>query len=112
MVLLGGVLELTLLQRCEVYGNPARVEIECIADAVCDENTYYNNKDAVKYICWFYYWKRNIPWTTQVQEWCWEIKADKNGKVITHGEYIEQQSKVKSDRTPFQVRGGKLPGVE
>ncbi len=94
------------------YGNPARVEIECIADTVCDENTYYNNKDAVKYIYWFYYWKRNIPFTLQTQEYCWEVKADKNGKVISNSEYIEQQSRERFGRTPIQMRGGKLPGVE
>jgi hypothetical protein len=94
------------------YGPPARVEIECVAGTACDEDTYYNNKDAVKYVYWFYYWKRNIPWTLQTQEWCWEVKADKNGKVISNIEYIEQQTKVQSGRTPIRVRGGKLPGVE
>ncbi|MGA2516329.1 MAG: membrane lipoprotein lipid attachment site-containing protein [Thermodesulfobacteriota bacterium] len=95
------------------YGSPARIEIECIAGAICDENTYYNNKDAVKYIYWFYYWKTSRllqPWDRQ--EWCWEIKADKNGKVISQSEYIEQQNKVRSARAPVQVRGGKLPGAE
>jgi hypothetical protein len=47
-----------------------------------------------------------------VQEWCWEVKADKNGKVVSDREYVEQPSKVTSGRTPIQVRGGKLPGVE
>ena len=93
-------------------GPPARVEIECVAGAECDKDTYYNNRDAVRYIYWFYYWKRNIPWTLQTQEWCWEVKADKSGKVISNIEYIEQQTKVQSGRTPIQVRGGKLPGVE
>jgi hypothetical protein len=103
----------TLTKVQSQYGSPARVEIECIAGAVCDENTYYNNKDAVKYIYWFYYWKAGRllqPWDRQ--EWCWEVKADKNGKVITNSEYIEQQSRVQPGRTPIQVRGGKLPGVE
>lgn len=101
----------TLTKVRSEYGSPARVEIECVAGAACDENTYYKNRDAVEYIYWFYYWKRNIPWTLQTQEWCWEVKADKNGKVISHSEYIEQQSKVQSGRTPIQVRGGKLPGA-
>ena len=103
----------TLTKAQSHYGSPARIEIECIPGAVCDENTYYKNKDAVKYIYWFYYWKAGRvlqPWN--LQEWCWEIKADKNGKVINKSEYIEQQNKVKSGRTPFQVRGGKLPGME
>ena len=50
---------------------------------------YYNNKDAVKYIYWFYYWKKGslrYP-LADPQEYCWEVKADKNGKVITNGEY-------------------------
>jgi len=67
----------------------------------------------VKYIYWFYYWKTSRllqPWDRQ--EWCWEIKADKNGKVISQSEYIEQQNKVRSARAPVQVRGGKLPGAE
>jgi hypothetical protein len=95
------------------YGPPARVEIECVAGAACDEDTYYNNRDAVKYIYWFYYRMANpvlAPWDRQ--EWCWEVKADKNGKVISHSEYIEQKSRLESGRTPIQVRGGKLPGVE
>jgi hypothetical protein len=95
------------------YGSPARVEIECIPGAVCEENTYYNNKDAVKYIYWFYYQKTGRllqPW--DIQEWCFEYKADKNGKVISHAEYIEQQGRLKSGRTPIQFRGGKLPGEE
>ena len=95
------------------YGSPARIEIECIAGAICDENTYYNNKDAVKYIYWFYYQKTSRllqPWDRQ--EWCFEYKADRNGKVISHAEYIEQQSRLKSGRTPIQSRDGKLPGVE
>jgi hypothetical protein len=113
MVFLSGCARTYTLTKVQSqYGSPARVEIECIAGAVCDENTYYNNKDAIEYIFWFYYWKRNIRWTLQVQETCWEVKADKNGKVISHHEYLEQQSKVKSGRTPIQVRGGKLPGVE
>ena len=104
----------TLTKIQSEYGSPARVEIECIAGAVCDENTYYDNKDAVKYIYWFYYWNTSRllqPWN--IQEWCWELKADKNGKVITKSEYIEQKSRVQPGRTPIQVRGGeKLPGVE
>ena len=112
MVMLSGCTgTLTKVER--KYGSPARIEIECIPGAVCDENTYYKNKDAVKYIYWFYYWKANpllAPWDRQ--EWCYELKADKNGKIISKSEYIEQQNKVKSGRTPFQVRGGKLPGVE
>jgi hypothetical protein len=104
----------TLTKVQSKYGSPARLEIECIAGAVCDENTYYNNKDAVKYIYWFYYWKKGslrYP-LADPQEYCWEVKADKNGKVITNSEYIEQQSRVQPGRTPIQVRGGKLPGVE
>jgi hypothetical protein len=113
MALLSGCARTYTLTKVEnEYGRPARVEIECIAGAVCDENTYYNRRELVEYIFWFYYWKRPIPWTQQLQEWCWEVKADKNGKVIRHQEYIEQQSKVKSSRTPIQVRGGKLPRVE
>jgi len=113
MVLLSGCARTYTLTKVENdYGRPARVEIQCIAGAVCDDDTYYKNKDAIEYIFWFYYWKRNIPWTPQVQEWCWEVKADKNGKVISHREYVEQPSKVKSGRTPIEVRGGKLPGVE
>ena len=112
-VMLSGCARTHTLRKVEKdYGGPARVEIECIAGTVCDENTYYNNKDAIECIFWFYYRKRNIPWTPQVQEWCWEVKADKNAKVISHREYVEQPSKVKSGRTPIQVRGGKLPGVE
>ena len=113
MVMLSGCSTLTLTKVESKYGRPATVEIECIPGAVCDENTYYNNKDAVKYIYWFYYWKTSRllqPWDRQ--EWCWEIKADKNGKVISQSEYIEQQNKVRSARAPVQVRGGKLPGAE
>ena len=102
----------TLTKVRSEYGPPARVEIECVAGAVCDENTYYNNKDAVKYIYWFYYRMANpvlAPWDRQ--EWCWEVKADKNGKV-SNSEYIEQKSKERFGRTPIQGRSGKLPGVE
>ncbi|MBP1696048.1 MAG: hypothetical protein H6Q41_1236 [Deltaproteobacteria bacterium] len=112
MVILSGCAPYTLTKVEGDYGRPARVEIECIAGAVCDENTYYNNKSAIEYIFWFYYWERNIPWTQKTREWCWEVKADKNGKVINYREYIEQQSKVKSGRPAIQIRGGKLPGVE
>ncbi len=114
MVLLSGCARTyTLTKIRSEYGPPARVEIECVAGAVCDENTYYNNKDAVKHIYWFYYRMANpvlAPWDRQ--EWCREIKADKNGKVISHSEYIEQKSKERFGRIPIQARGGKLPGVE
>ena len=114
MVLLSGCARAYTLTKVRTEnGPPARVEIECVAGAVCDENTYYNNKDAVKYIYWFYYRMANpvlAPWDRQ--EWCREVKADKNGKVISDSEYIEQKSRLESGRTPIQVRGGKLPGVE
>jgi hypothetical protein len=112
MVILSGCTH-TLTKVQNKYGSPARVEIECIPGAVCDENTYYNNKDAVKYIYWFYYWKASRllqPWDRQ--EWCLEIKADKNGKVINSAEYIEQENRVKRGSISIQVRDGKLPGVE
>jgi|MudIll2142460700_1097286.scaffolds.fasta_scaffold456378_1 uncharacterized protein YceK len=113
MMVLSGCARTSTLTKVESkYGRPARVEIECVAGAVCDDNTYYKNKAAIEYIFWFYYWKKNIPWTQQVQEWCWEVRADKNGKVISDSTYVEQPTKVKSGRTPIQVRGGKLPGVE
>ncbi len=113
VVILGGCARTNTLTKVESkYGRPARVEIECIVAIVCDDNTYYNNKNAIEYIFWFYYWKKNIPWTQQAQEWCWEIKADKNGKVISDSTYVEQPTKIKSGRTPIEVRGGKLPGVE
>ncbi|MGZ3523900.1 MAG: membrane lipoprotein lipid attachment site-containing protein [Thermodesulfobacteriota bacterium] len=113
VVMLSGCSTLTLTKVESQYGRPARVEIECIPGAVCDENTYYNNKDAVKYIYWFYYQKTSSvlqPW--DIQEWCFEYKADKNGKVINYAEYIEQQSRLQSGRTPIQGRSGKLPGIE
>jgi len=113
MVILSGCARTYTLTKVESeHGRPARVEIQCITGVVCNDDTYYNNKDAIEYIFWFYYWKKNIPWTQQVQEWCWEVKADKNGKVISNTKYVEQPTKVKSGRTPIEVRGGKLPGVE
>jgi hypothetical protein len=91
------------------------VEIDCIAAVVCDENTYYNNKDAVRYIYWFYYYKKGgnffVPYRAQ-DEYCWEIKADKNGKVLSDREYIAQPSRVPSGRPLIQIKSGKLPGVE
>jgi hypothetical protein len=114
VILSGCARTYTLTKVQSQYGNPARVEIECIPGAVCDENTYYKNKDAVKYIYWFYYWKKSNLLVPQAppQEYCWEVKADKNGKVINHAEYIEQKSRLTSGRPSFEIRGGKLPGVE
>jgi len=107
------------------YGRPGRVEIECIDTTACDENTYYNNRDAVKHIIWFYYWQTNRSRAVAVggsnvafvgvddyAGWlCWEIIADKNGEVITHRKYIEQPNRPKQGRTPIEGRDKKLPGV-
>jgi hypothetical protein len=61
MVMLSGCARTYTLTKVQnQHGSPARVEIECIPSAVCDENTYYNNKDAVKYIYCFYYWDSTI----------------------------------------------------
>ena len=76
MVMLSGCTHTSTLTKVQSrYGSPARVEIECIAGAVCDENTYYNNKDAVKYIYWFYYETGRLlqPWDRQ--EWCLEYQS-------------------------------------
>lgn len=97
----------TTLKKVErKYGPPARVEIDCIAGVVCDDNTYYKNRDAVEYIYWFYYWK---DW--RQQEYCWEIKADKNGNIVSRREYYEQGDKLRPGRA-IQPKGRKLPGVE
>ena len=50
-VILSGCARTNTLTKVESkYGRPARVEIECIAGTVCDDNTYYNNKNAIEYI--------------------------------------------------------------
>lgn len=54
----------------------------------------------------FYDWK---DW--RQQECCWEIKADKNGKIVSRGEYYEQGNKVIPGRA-IQPGGRKLPGAE
>ena len=106
------------------FGRPARVEIECFDNSIaCDEDTYYNNKDAIKHIFWFYYWqtKRSRaggPHSVLVggddyTGWlCWEIIADKNGDVISHRKYIEQPNRPQQGRTPIQSRDKPLPGMK
>lgn len=108
MVMLSGCASYSSLAKIEKgYGPPARVEIECVENVVCKEDTYYTNKSAVKYVFWFYYYYdwRNL-------QYCWEIKADNSGKVISHRQYYEQAVRPKS-RIPIQKKDGRgLPGVE
>ena len=109
---------LTLTRFENKYGRPARVEIECIDNSVtCDEETYDNNKDAIKHIIWFYYWQTRrsrvaVGGVDDYTGWlCWEIIADKNGDVISSRKYIEQPNRPKQGRTPIQTKDKPLPGM-
>ena len=117
---------LTLTKIENKYGRPARVEIECIDNNIaCTEDTYYNNKDAIKHIIWFYYWQSRLSRgvatsrtnvvVLEVEDYtgwlCWEIIADKNGDVINNRKYIEQPNRPKQGRTPIQSRDKPLPGM-
>jgi len=127
-IFLSGCSYSTLTKIEKKYGRPARVEIECFENSAiaCDEDTYYNNKDAIKHIVWFYYWQTrrtrafaaagsNVGGAiiNDYTGWlCWEIIADKNGDVLQHRKYIEQPNRPKQGRTPVQGRDKPLPGMK
>ena len=42
---------------------------------------------------------------------CWEIIADKNGKVMGQKKYFEQPNRPSQGRTPIQTKERPLPGM-